>query len=237
MVDNAHGDPVAVPSDDPFAVAPVGDPVVATRRDMRLAGLVSAFAALVACTQVGGIIFPTLIERSPTLLLALSSRMRHLLFAVPAGINPFGYAIVGFIRLSIAAWVCYALGYHYGDRGVLWLERQVQGDTPATFRWLQRAADRGGPLLTFLMPGSNIVCVLVGQRKMSRERFAIFVSAGIAFRLGWLWIAAKLFDSQLRTILRFIERYQWWLVVAFFAITVLQGAFKAAKNGPPAPRP
>jgi len=237
MVDDAPLDPADAPATDPFALAPVGEPVVPGRRDMRLAALVAAFATLVACTQVGAIIFPTLIDRSPTLLLALSSRMRHLLLAVPAGINPFGYAIVGFVRLSLAAWVCYALGYFYGDRGVVWLERQVQGDTPATFRWLQRAADRGGPLLTFLMPGSNIVCVLVGQRKMTRERFALWLSAGIVFRLIWLWIAAKLFDSQLKAILRFIERYQWWLVAAFFLITIFQGAWKASKNGPPPPRP
>lgn len=204
---------------------------------MRLAYLLAAFGALVACSQVGAIIFPTLIKRSPSLLLLLSSRMRHLLFAVPAGINPFAYAIVGYIRLSAAAWVCYALGYFYGDRGVLWLERQVRGDTPATFRWLQRAADRGGPALTFFMPGSNIVCVLVGQRKMTQRRFAIWLSAGIAVRLVWLWIAAKLFDSELKAILRYIEKYQWWLVAAFFVITIVQGAYKTAKNGPPPPRP
>lgn len=231
-----------MPFDQPDA-ADQSEPLTAdsaapgARRDRRLAYLVSAFAALVACTQVGAIIFPTLIKRSPTLLLALSSRMRHLLFAVPAGINPFGYAIVGFLRLSVAAWVCYGLGYFYGDRGVLWLERQVQGDTPATFRWLQRTADRAGGALLFFMPGSNIVCVLVGQRKMRRERFALWLSLGITFRLIWLWIAAKLFDSELQRILKFIEKYQWWLVVAFFVITVLQGARKAAKNGPAQPRP
>lgn len=204
---------------------------------MRLAYLVAAFAALVACSQVGAIIFPTLIKRSPALLLLLSSRMRHLLFAVPAGINPFAYSVVGFVRLSAAAWVCYGLGYYYGDRGVKWMERQVNGDTPATFRWLQRAADRAGPALTFFMPGSNIVCVLVGQRKMPKQRFAIWLSAGIVFRLIWLWIAAKIFDSQLKTILRFIEKYQWWLVGAFLVITIVQGAHKTAKNGPPPPRP
>ncbi len=240
MVDEAPLDPiepgVASAAADPFDAPPVGDPEAPPGRDMRLAGLVSAFAVLVACGQVGAIIFPTLIKRSPVLLLALSSRMRHLLFAVPAGINPFGYAIVGFVRLSIAAWVCYGLGYFYGDRGVLWLEKQVQGDTPATFRWLQRAADRAGAPLTFFMPGSNIVCVLVGQRKMARQKFAVWLSAGIVFRLIWLWVAAKLFDSQLKSILKFIERYQWWLVAAFFIITVLQSTVKAARQGPPPKR-
>jgi membrane protein DedA with SNARE-associated domain len=223
---------------EPSIVAPVA-PHRPGRRDTRLTSLLAAFAVLVACTQIGAIFFAPLIKRSPELLLALSSRMRHLLFAVPAGINPVAYAAIGFVRLSAAAWLCYSIGRDYGDRGVAWLERQVQGDTPATFRWLQRAADRAGPLLLFLMPGSNIVCVLVGQRKMPRERFALWVSLGIAFRLIWLWIAARLFDSELKTVLTYIEKYQWWLVAAFFVISMLQGARKASNNptGGKLPRP
>lgn len=220
------------------------DPDIRTGRDRRLALLLGGFAALIACTQLGAIFFAPLIKRSPELLLALSSRMRHLLFAVPAGINPVAYAVIGFVRISAAAWLCYAIGRDYGDRGVAWLERQVQGDTPATFRWLQRAADRAGPLLVFLMPGSNIVCVLVGQRKMPRQRFALWLSLGITFRLIWLWIAARLFDSELKSILKYIERYQWWLVAGFFVISMLQGARKASKGGsasaklpPPPPSP
>ncbi len=204
---------------------------------MRLRYLLAAFAVLVACTQVSAIISPTLINRSPELLLAMSSRMRHLLFAVPKDINPIAYSVIGFVRLSLAAWVCFCLGYFYGDRGVAWLERQSQGDTPATFRWLQRTADKAGPALVLLMPGSNIVCVLVGQRKMDPRRFGAWLSLGIAFRLGWLWIAGRLFESELRTILKYVEKYQWWLVAAFFLISILQGARKAARNPPPAPLP
>ncbi len=217
--------------------APLEPPIAGSGRDKRLGYLVGAFFMLVACTQVGAIIFPTLIKRNPELLLALSSRMRHLLFSVPADINPVAYAVIGFLRLSAAAWVCYGLGYFYGDRGVAWLERQVQGDTPATFRWLQRTADKAGPVLVFFMPGSNIVCVLVGQRKMPPHKFGFWLSLGIVFRLVWLWIAARQFDEQLRKILNWIDRYQWWLVAAFFILTVLQGARKAAKGVRPPPGP
>ncbi|MEO6125801.1 MAG: hypothetical protein ABIR32_19040 [Ilumatobacteraceae bacterium] len=221
---------------DEAPLNPITDPATAveieagTGRDKRLAMLVTGFFALVACTQVGAIFFAPLIKRSPELLLALSSRMRHLLFAVPAGINPISYTVIGFARLSIAAWICFSLGTHYGDRGVAWMEKQVQGDTPATFRWLQRMADKAGPALVFFMPGSNIVCVLVGQRKMTRQKFGTWLSLGLAFRLAWLWVAARLFDSELQTILKYIEKYQWWLVAAFFLISVLQSARKAAKN-------
>ena len=224
---------------DEAPLDPLTDPSAAAEldairgRDKRLTLLIGAFVVLVACTQVGSIIAPSLVKRSPELLLALSSRMRHLLFAVPADVNPVAYAVIGFVRISIAAWICFLLGTHYGDRGVAWLERQVQGDTPATFRWLQRMADKAGPALVFLMPGSNIVCVLVGQRKMSSRSFGTWVSLGIAFRLGWLWIAARLFDSELKKALDFIEQYQWWLVAGFFVISMLQGARKAAKNQSP----
>lgn len=209
-------------------------------RDRRLAWLLAAFAVLVACTQVGAITAPTLVKDSPELLLALSSRIRHLLFAVPAGINPVAYTLIAFVRLGAAAWLCYSLGRHYGDRGMAWIERQVQGDTPATFRWLQRAADKGGPALVFFMPGSNIVCALVGQRRMPVQVFGLCLTAGIAFRLAWVWAAARAFDSELKSILDWIERYQWWLVGAFFVITVLQSARKsasAAKSGAPPPLP
>lgn len=217
------------PQDDELEISGPLSPKV---RDPRLRYLLAAFGTLVACTQVSAIIFPTLVKSSPELLILLSSRIRHLLFAIPADINPVAYVVIGFFRISLAAWVCYGLGYFYGNRGVAWLERQVQGDTPAMFRWMQRSADKAGPALLFFMPGSNIVCALVGQRTMHRRRFAIWLSLGIVFRLGWVWIAARAFDSQLRSILGFIEKYQWWLVAAFFLISVLQGARKAAKNSP-----
>ena len=200
-----------------------------------LASLASAYLVLLVCAYIGAIFFPTLIKSSPEFLLALNSRMRHLLFAVPAGINPVAYSVIGFVRLSLAAWVCYGLGYTYGDRGVAWLERQVQGDTPATFRWLQKGADRAGAPLTFFFPGSNIVCVLVGQRKLPPRRFGLWLSLGIVFRLIWVWIAARVFDKPLRSILNWIERYQWWLVIAFFAITVLQSLRKSSTKRPPPP--
>jgi hypothetical protein len=38
-------------------------------------------------------------------------------------------------------------------------------------------------------------------------------------------------------VLKFIDKYQWWLVAAFFLITIIQGAYKTAKNGAARPRP
>ena len=208
------------------------------RRDRRLIVLMSGFAVLVACSQVGGIIGPSLVKKSPELLLVLSSRIRHLLFAVPAGINPVAYSAIGFVRISLAAYLCYAIGYWYGDRGFLWLERQAGGEPPKVLRWFQTAATRAGGPLVFFMPGSNIVCALVGQRRMPLRRFIAWLSLGIVFRLTWVWIAARQFDSQLKRALDWIEKYQWWLVGGFFLIATVQSARRASAPPPeksPAP--
>src|SRR5262245_29459804 len=197
-------------------------------KDRRLPFLIACFGILVIATNVGSIMAPTLVSRSPELLIALSSRIRHLLFAVPAGINPVAYSLIGFARLSVAGYLCFTLGHGYGSRGMLWIERQLGDQTPATFRWMQRAVDRAGALLVVLMPGSNIVCALVGYRRMRTTVFAVCLSIGIAFRLAWVWVAAKIFEDQLTVILDWIEKYQWWLVGALLASTFLQSCGQAA---------
>ena len=58
--------------------------------------------------------------------------------------------------------VLYLIGRWYGAKGIGWVEGQV-GELPATIRWTQRGVDRAGWLLVLLMPGSNIVCLLVGH--------------------------------------------------------------------------
>lgn len=166
----------------------------------------------------------------------MSSRIRHLLFVIPAGINPFAYGAIGLVRISLAGAICFMLGYWYGERGSAWFEAQMGGETPTLIRWLQKGVEKSAPLLVFLMPGSNIVCVLVGSRKMNPRLFAGSLVAGIAFRLGWVWIAAKQFDAELKDALEWIARYQWRLVAVFAAITVVQSSLRSsrqAKKRPP----
>jgi len=73
-----------------------------------------------------------------------------------------------------------------------------------------------------LMPGSNIVCALVGHRQMRPKLFFPLVVIGTVARLWWVWIAADHFDSQLKDALRFISRYQWWLGGGFLALALCQ---------------
>jgi hypothetical protein len=197
--------------------------------DRRLHLLTTAFVVLVVANNIGSIFAPRMVKRNPELLVALSARIRHLLFALPAGINEVAYWSLGFARMLVAGLLCFAFGYWYGERGMSWLERQLEGQEPASFRWVRRGVDRAGWALLLAFPGSNLVCALVGLRRMAPRRFAVLLSLAVVIRLAWVRIAAEVFDTQLQTILRWIERYQWYLVVAFFAITVVQSSIKAAR--------
>lgn len=184
--------------------------------------LVVAYVVLYAAANVVSVMAPRLVERSPELLIAGSARIRHLLFAVPAGISPAAYAAIGTVRLLAAAAVCFLLGRWYGTRGFSWLDRQLGNQRPAALRWLEAATDRVGWLFVLLMPGSNIVCALVGHRQMRPKAFFPLVVVGTAARLWWVWLAADHFDAQLKDALRYISKYQWWLIGGFLALTLFQ---------------
>lgn len=189
--------------------------------------LVSAYVVLYAAANVASVLAPRLVKQSPELLLAGSARIRHLLFAVPADISPGAYAVIGFLRLFVAGAVCYLLGNWYGGRGFAWLDRQLGDQRPATLRWLERATDRVGWLFVLLMPGSNIVCAMVGHRKMAAKPFFSMLTVGIVLRLWWVWLAANHWESELKDALRWVGKYQWWLVGGFLAVTVAQSYRRA----------
>jgi uncharacterized membrane protein YdjX (TVP38/TMEM64 family) len=55
-------------------------------------------------------------------------------------------------------------------------------------------------------------------------RFAVIASIGIVIKLAVLWAGGKIFEAQIRQFLDWIERYQWWVVIALFALSFLQSA-------------
>jgi hypothetical protein len=193
-----------------------------------VSALTAAFVVLVVCTNVGSIAAPTIVRRSPELLIGLSARIRHLLFAVPAGISPVAYAVIGFSRLFVAAVVLFGLGRLVGDHLFTWFDGQLGGDRPWSLRMTERGVVRFGGALVVLFPGSNIVCFLVGRRQMPWPRFTLLISLGIAVRHVWVWIAAKQFEDQLDRALDVIDRYQWWLLGLFVVLTIVPALRRGA---------
>ncbi len=187
-------------------------------------------ALFYAAGTFGSNIAPAWIDERPEVVLALSSRNRNLLGSVPF-VNPLAYSLIGFVRVFTVAVVLYLVGRWFGTRALGWMEGQL-GELPAIYRWSCTAMDRAGWALVLLMPGSNLVCLLAGQRRMPLRRFLVMLALGVVAKLGFLWIGGRIFDSQIRACLRFIDGYQWWLVGGLFALTFVQVGFRARRPGP-----
>lgn len=168
-------------------------------------------------------------------MLALSSRNRNLFASVPY-IDPLPFALIGFVRVFIVGVVLYYVGRWYGARALAWTERQV-GELPAMYRWFQTGVDRAGWLLVLLMPGSNLVALMAGHRRMHQRLFVPLLAIGVAIKLAVLWAGGKAFEDQIRSSLDWIDQYQWWIVGGLFAVSLLQsrGRVKArpAPTDPP----
>ena len=179
---------------------------------------------------IGTNIGPALVDDRPLLVLFLSSRSRNLFGSVPF-IDPLPFFFVGFFRLLVAAIALFYVGRLFGERALRWTEAQV-GEMPRIYRWTERMAIRGGWVAAFFLPGSNIVCLLLGHLKLDPRKFIPAVAAGIVFRLVIMWFGGKLFEDQIRAALDWLDAYQWWLVGGLFAITFFQASRRKSPGAP-----
>ena len=179
---------------------------------------------------IGSNIGPALVDERPELVLLLSSRNRNLFGSVPY-IDLLPYVLIGFVRVLAAAVALYFCGRFFGEKAVRWLEGQA-GEPPRIYVWLERAVDKMGVWAVIIFPGSNVVCLLVGHRGMKPRTFLISVSIGIAIKLWVLRVLGRIFESEIRSFLDFIDEYQWWLVIGLFALSLLQGQFRRGPNRP-----
>ena len=173
---------------------------------------------------VGSNIGPAIVDEKPRLILMLSSRNRNLFGSVPY-IDLASYISIGFVRILIAGIALYLVGRWYGTKALGWVEGNL-GELPAIYKWTERAVDRAGPAILVLMPGSNIVCLLLGHRRMPPKKFVPLLMIGIAFKLAILWQGGRIFEEQIKSFLEWIEKYQWYVVMGLFAISFLQSARK-----------
>ena len=192
--------------------------------------VLSATAILFTIGTIGSNLGPAWVDERPALLLALSSRNRNLFGSVPF-IDPLPYAVIGFLRILAAGVALFLVGRWYGHRAIAWFEGQV-GELPAVYRWFQTGIDKAGWLLVILMPGSNLVCLMAGHRRMSPWRFVPLLALGIVGKLVVLWAGGRAFEDQIRTFLDWIEDYQWWIVGALFALSFVQSIGRARRDIP-----
>jgi len=173
---------------------------------------------------IGSNIGPALVDNHPSLVLVLSSRNRNLFGSVPY-IDVIPYAAIGFVRILIAGIALYFVGRWYGQKALGWVEGNL-GELPAIYRWTEKAVDKAGSIALVLMPGSNVVCLLLGHKRMSAKRFIPLLSIGIVIKLVVLRLGGDQFEDQIRSFLSGIEQYQWYFVALLFGISFFQSMRK-----------
>jgi uncharacterized membrane protein YdjX (TVP38/TMEM64 family) len=177
---------------------------------------------------IGSNIGPALVDNRPALVLALSSRNRNLFGSVPY-IDVIPYAAIGFVRILIAGIALFLVGRWYGAKALGWVEGNL-GELPAIYRWTEKAVDKAGSIALVLMPGSNIVCLLLGHKRMSAKRFIPLLCIGIAIKLTVLRLGGDQFKDQIRSFLSATDKYQWYVVAALFGLSF----FQSMRKGRPA---
>lgn len=180
-----------------------------------------AFVSLVVCTNVANSVFARWVTVHPLGLLMLSSRNRYLAFtAIDSGISWWQWAGIGVVRLGAAAFVCHMLGRVYGDRALRWFWK-FMGMSENGVRQFERQFDVAEVVLVPLFIGSNLVFVLSGAARSSWRRLVPLFLIGAAGRFALIWWLAHAFESQLRSVVTFLTRYQWPIIGISIAVVLL----------------
>ena len=173
---------------------------------------------------IGSQIGIALVDERPAFVLALSSRNRNLFGSVPY-IDVIPYTAIGFVRILIAGIALYFVGRWYGQKALGWVEGNL-GELPAIYRWTEKAVDKAGSIALVLMPGSNVVCLLLGHKQMTAKRFIPLLSIGIVIKLVVLRLGGDQFEKQIESFMSGIEQYQWYFVAALFGLSFFQSMRK-----------
>ena len=179
----------------------------------------AAFASLLVAANVGSIFLTRLVDDSPALLLALSSRNRHLVLTQPSDLGPWLWGAIGAARLTLSAVVCHYLGRAYGDRALRWFYRYLGMPSDRVDKFEKGFTDAEIVLMP-LFVGSNIIWVLSGAAATPWRRLIPLAALGIAGRLVALWFLAAQFQSQLESAIDFATRYQTWFILGTLVIVV-----------------
>lgn len=162
--------------------------------------------------NIGTILSAKLVKTHPALLLALSSRNRHLLLTKGTGIGLLAFALIPLVRTVPVAVSYFLMAHGYGEQGKAWMEREA-GGMPGTVAWAERLFDRLGPASLLLFAGSQLAWLIAGLRKIPTRTFLAFEVAGMAARVGFFWLLGERFKPQLTDLLSVIGRFTMPLTV------------------------
>ena len=171
--------------------------------------LIGPVIFLVICSNVANLMWATLHEDHPLLLIALSSINRYLIL-VSGELDALSYYGVGTMRLLVSDPLFFLLGYWYGDRALEWMDARAPNYGPMLRRF-QRLFGRAAWPLVAIAP-NNFICLFAGAAGM---RVSVFFAVNLAGTLGRLYLIRVLgdaFSSPIDEVREFITEYRWWFL-------------------------
>ncbi len=181
---------------------------------------IAAFIGLVICSNVASATWAALDNEHPARLLMLSARNRFLVVTVPSGISPITWSLLAFARLGASALVCHLVGRAYGDRALRWFWKFMGMPQEQVGKFEQAFSKAEWVVVPFFV-GSNIVWVLSGAARTTWKRLVPLFALGLAARLALVWWLARQFEEEVRSAMRWVDRYQLWVILGSIAIVVL----------------
>jgi membrane protein DedA with SNARE-associated domain len=175
---------------------------------------------MLIAVQVANALLPVLAKDYPLLLIVLAVPNKNLLLTVNS--LPLGlWGIVGFCRLLLPDPFFFALGWHYGDNAITWMERR----TPTfgqMMRELERLFAKAGWLLVLIMP-NNYVCLIAGASGMRRRWFWALNVVGTIGRLIVLWRVGAALEDLINRVLAFLSEYRLPLLAVSVGLVAFTG--------------
>ena len=179
--------------------------------------LVAPVIFLVICSNLANVLWPTLHDTHPLLLIALSSINRYLIL-VSDQLDPVSYYAVGTMRLLVSDPLFFLLGYWYGDRALEWMDARAPSYGPMLRRFQNLFGKAAWPLV--LIAPNNFICLFAGAAGMRIWLFFTVNLVGTVGRLYLIRVLGDTFSSPIDTVQDFISEYRWWLL-ALSAVVVL----------------
>lgn len=202
--------------------APLPSPSPASSRKPPSRRLLTAIlvplAIMVIASNSAFLLFSSLVDTHPLLLITLSSQNRYLALTTNS-LDRWSYFSVGTLRLLAPDPLFYLLGYWYGANAIGWMERRLPS-LGTSLRYLEKGFGKGRHLIVFVAP-NNPVCLLAGAAAMPPVTFAVLNVSGTIARLALIRVLGNVFDKPISATLRFIGDYRWYVFGASFVLLAL----------------
>ncbi len=188
---------------------------------------VSVFVLNYASSILGDLVWASLLDSRPELIIALNPRNRYLTLVAPV-LGPVAYYGIGFVRLIIGDPASFFLGYWYGDKALDWVRRRSRTYGPIVDDGVALFGRLAYPIV-FFAPNSYI-CVIAGASGMRPLVFVALNVAGTIVRLVAIRAFGLAFGSQIGSITDFVGEYRI-PILAVSAVVVGITLFREFRGG------